>query len=141
MKSSMMSSNRGPWAKIVILVVISLGLLWFSEGFSPATVVEPQSIGWSLWMSYAKDLMQPFALYFFLCLVERWLQTWRVRASLAFTIPLLLEMGQGLYYRVSTRHYVGVFDPIDIMMYAVGVGLAALVEQKVFAKSLTVWSS
>jgi hypothetical protein len=88
-----------PLAKAVILLVISLGLFSFSEGFSPANLFEPQSTGWSLWVSYAKALIQPFALYFFICLDGRWLKTWQARALLALSIPVLLEFGQALYYR------------------------------------------
>jgi hypothetical protein len=128
-----MKSAQGRLTKTAILLVISVGLLWFSEEFSPTTIFEPQSRSWVLWVSYAKDLIQPFAFYCFICLGERWLQTWRGRALLAFAIPTLLEFGQGLYYQVSTGHYVGAFDPMDIIMYAIGVGLAVLVEQRVFA--------
>ena len=127
---------RRPWMNIAILLVISLGLFWFSEQVSPASLFEPQSTGWVLWVSYAKDLIQPFAFYFFLCLGERWLRTWQARALLAVAIPTLLEFGQFLYYRVSTSHYVGAFDPLDIVMYATGVGLAVVVEQFLFAKLL-----
>lgn len=126
-------------AKAAILLVISLGLLWFSEQFSPATIFEPQSTGWVLWMSYAKDLIQPFALYFFICLGERWLKTWQWRVLLTFAIPTLIEFGQDLYYRVSISHYVGAFDPLDILMYAIGVGLAVTVERLVFVKLLKFW--
>ena len=128
-----------PWTKIAILLVVSLGLLWFSENFSPASLFEPQSTGWILWVSYAKDLIQPFAFYFFLCLGERWLNTWQIRALLTFAIPSLLELGQYLYYRVASGHYVGAFDPLDILMYAIGVVLAVIVERKAFAKLLKVW--
>lgn len=130
---------RRPWMKIAILLAISLGLFWFSEQFSPANLFEPQSTGWVLWVSYAKDLIQPFAFYFFLCLGERWLKTWQTRALLVFALPTLLEFGQFLYYRVSSGHYVGAFDPLDIFMYATGVGLAVLVEQILFAKFLKFW--
>ncbi len=92
-------------------------------------------------ISYAKDLIQPFALYFFICLGERWLKTWRVRALLAFAIPLLLELGQAFYYRfpIPIHRYVGSFDLLDIVMYAISVGLAVIVERKVFAKLLKFW--
>jgi hypothetical protein len=129
----------GQLVKVAILLVISLGLLWYSEAFSPITIFEPESTGWKLWVSYAKDLIQPFAFYFFLCLGERWLGTWHSRALVAFSIPTLLELGQLLYYQVWTGHYVGAFDPIDILMYAIGVGLAAAVEQKIFSKLLSFW--
>ena len=126
--------------KTVILLVISLGLLWFSEQFSPAAIFEPQSTGWMLWMSYAKDLIQSFAFYFFICLGERWIRKWQVRALLAFVVPALLEFGQVFYHRFSAVHvYVGSFDPADFVMYAVGVGLAVAVEQQVFVKRFGVW--
>ena len=125
--------------KIAILLTISLGLFLFSEQFSPASLFEPQSTSWVLWVSYVKDLIQPFGFYFFLCLGQRWLKTWQARALLAFTLPTLLEFGQYLYHRVSTKHYVGAFDPVDLVMYAMGVGLAAMVEQFVFAKMLKFW--
>ena len=87
-------------------------------------------------MSYAKALIQPFALYFMLCLGERWLKTWQERAALAFALAALIEFGQFFYYRIWTGQYVGAFDLVDLLVYAVGVGLAVLVEQKVFGKLL-----
>ena len=132
-------NTSGQLAKAVILLVISLGLLWFSGNFPFYRIFEPQSTGWVLWLSYAKDLIQPFAFYFFLCLGERWLKTWQVRALIAFAIPTLLEIGQGLYYQSTPSGYVGSFDPLDIIMYAVSVGLAIFIERKVFAKLLKFW--
>ena len=113
--------------KIPILLVTSLSLLWFSEQFSPALVFEPQSIGWSLWVSYAKDLIQPFAFYFF---IGVFISSWRRRALVAFAIPTLMELAQPFYQRFAALHaYIGSFDPLDVVMYALGVGLAVLVEQ------------
>lgn len=126
-------------AKAVTLLIISLGLLWFSIGVPAFLLFEPQSIGWLLWLSYANDLILPFSLYFFTCLAESWLQTWRARALLAFAIPTLLEFGQLFYYRVSTSHYVGSFDPFDILMYAISVGLAVITERNVFARLFKFW--
>jgi hypothetical protein len=126
-------------AKTVTLLMISLGLLWLMEDLVPVTIFEPQSTGWVLWFSYAKDITLPFAFYFFLCLGERWLKTWHARALVAFAIPTLLEFGQLLYYQVSSGDYVGSFDPLDILMYAISVGLAVIMEQKVFAKLLKFW--
>lgn len=127
--------------KIILLLVVSLGLLWFSEDFSPASLFEPQSTGWILWVSFAKDLIQPFAFYFFLCLGQKWLPTWRNRALIAFGVPTLLEVGQ-IFYRILVYQdqlvYMGNFDPLDILVYALGVALAVLVERKVFAK-LSFW--
>jgi hypothetical protein len=74
-----------------------------------------------------------------LCLGERWLKTWQVRALIALAIPVLLEFGQFLYYQFATGRYVGSFDPWDLAMYSFSVGLAVVVEQKVFAKALKYW--
>ena len=128
------------WGKIVILLTTSLGLFWFTEEFSAVLFFEPwQGAQWKLWVSYFKDLIQPFTFYFFLCLGERWWKDGRQRALLAFAFPTLIEFGQYLYYQVSSSYYVGVFDPWDILMYASGVGLAVVIEQKVFAKLLKFW--
>jgi glycopeptide antibiotics resistance protein len=130
-------------AKIAILLLISLGLYQFTNNFPFYTVFEPQSAGWVLWVSYANDLIQPFAFYFFLCLGERWLKTWQARALIALAIPVLLELGQLLYQLFYTRlqavHYFGAFDPMDIVMYIIGVGLAVLIERKVLAKLIKNW--
>src|SRR5215212_1253495 len=135
-KSSLVGTQL---AKAAVVLVISLGLLWFSEEISPANLFEPQSTGWVLWVSYAKDLLQPFALYFLICLAGKWLKTWQRRALLAFAVPTVIEFGQGLLQRVFVGYYVGAFDPMDILMYAIGVGLAVIVEQLVFAKLLKFW--
>jgi hypothetical protein len=120
--------------RIILTLVVSLGLLWVSEEFPVYAFFEPQSTGWMLWMSYAKDFIQPFAFYFFISLSEKWLKQWQVRAALAFGIPTLMEVGQFFYpaffYRSHT-FFFGSFDWFDLVMYALGVGLAALVEQKI----------
>ena len=126
-------------AKMAILLGISLGLLSLLNIFSPATIFEPESTGWILSVSYANDLILPFALYCFICLGERWLGTWRGRALLTFAIFILLEFGQFLYYKVWPGHYVGVFDPLDVLMYATSVGLAVFVDQKIFPKLFKFW--
>ena len=132
-------TNPEKWPKAAILLAIFLGLFWFSMDFSPYLIFEPQSTGWLLWISYANDLMLPFALYFFICLGKRWFKTWPARALVALAIPVRMEIGQGLYYQFSPTRYVGSFDPLDIVMYAISVGMAVLLEQQVFAKLLKYW--
>src|ERR671926_240447 len=85
-------SASGRLAKAAILLVISLGLLWFTIDFPFYIFFEPQSTGWMLWVSYTNDLLLPFAFYFFICIAERWFTTWQTRALLAFALPLLLEL-------------------------------------------------
>jgi hypothetical protein len=123
--------------RIALLLMISLGFFWLSEEFPFYLYFEPQSPGWVLWVSYAKDLIQPFAFYFFICLGEKWLKTWHIRAILAFAVPALMEIGQIFYtILVYKDHllYMGSFDPLDFAAYAFGVGIAVLVEQKIFAQ-------
>lgn len=129
----------GRLAKAVILLVLSLGLLWFSNSFSFYRFLEPQSTGWVLWVSYARDLIAPFAFYFFLCIGERWLKTWKTRAFITLLIPIAMEIGQAFYYQFSPTRYVGSFDLLDIVMYAISVTVAVIVEQKVFKKLFKFW--
>ena len=136
------TANKSISAKVTkaaILLVISLGLFWFTNSFPFYLIFEAQSTGWKLWASYANDLIQPLAFYFFLCLAERWLKTWQIRGLIAFAIPTLIEIGQGLYYQFTPTRYVGCFDPLDIIMYAVSIGLAIFIERKIFAKLLKFW--
>ncbi len=95
-----------------------------------------------MWVSYAKDLIQPFGFYFFLCLFERWLKPWPLRALAAFLIPTLMEFGQVFWTVLIYRQqllYMGNFDPLDIAAYAAGVALAALVEHQVLRKTFKGW--
>jgi len=130
-----------PWrlGKTAFLLLISLGLYLFTIDFPFYNLFEPQSAGWLFWVSYANDLILPFALYFFLCLGERWLKTWQVCALIALVIPIFLEFGQLFYYRFSTDRYVGSFDPLDIVMYIISVGLAVLIERKILVKLFKNW--
>lgn len=127
--------------KVLVLLLISLGLYLFAVDFPFYRVFPPQSAGWIIWVSYANNLILPFGFYFFLCLGERWLPTWQARAWIAIGIPVLLEFGQLFYYRFSTGRYVGSFDPLDIGMTIVGVGLAAWIERRVLATHFRNWSS
>jgi len=129
----------GRLIKGVFLLLTSLGLYLFARDFPIYTVFEPQSAGWIFWVSWANNLILPFAFYFFLCLGERWLKAWQVRALIAFAIPVLLEFGQLFYYRFSMDSYIGSFDPWDIVMEFIAVGLAVLIERRVLAKLFKNW--
>jgi len=121
------------------LLLTSLGLYLFAIDFPIYVVFEPQSAGWIFWVSYANNLILPFAFYFFLCLGERWLKTWQVRALIAFATPVLVQLGQIFYYRLSVDGYIGTFDPWDILMELIAVAMAVLIERKVFAKLFKNW--
>ena len=132
--------------KVVSLLIVLFGLYLFAVDFPFYKFFEPQSTGWILWVSYANDLIFAFAFYFFLCLGERWLKTWQIRAFIAFVIPTLFELGQLFYSQVFMETYasrlglfIGSFDILDIVVQLIGVGLAVLVERHIFAKFFKNW--
>lgn len=87
----------------------------------------------TLYASYFSDLSLPFGFYFLLCASEQkidLLRRWWVKAGLLFGLACAAEMLQffGVYALGST------FDPIDILMYAMGTLLAVMVERSLFAR-------
>jgi hypothetical protein len=89
-------------------------------------------------MSYASDILLPFAGYFLLIPSSRELPAIdhdTFRFSVAFALPALAE----------TLQYLGIealgvtFDPVDYVMYAVGAGTAALVDHAVFSRLMPFW--
>ena len=91
----------------------------------------------SLYQSYFSDLVLPFGLYFLLCASEDslpFLQHWQARALAAFLAPATAESLQAF----GIHAFGATFDPLDILMYAIGVALAVLVERKLFSK-LNFW--
>jgi len=90
--------------------------------------------------SYASDLMIPFGAYFLLCIAEfNWpvFRKWYTKAFFIMGITTVAEMLQlrGIYALGST------FDPLDFVMYFIGVGLAVLFDRLVFKKFITHWDS
>ena len=118
--------------KPIILLIASLGILWFTFNFPAGKYLEFGSMAYKLYFSYFNDLAQPFAFYLFLCLFEKWippLKTWQGRALAAFALPSLMEIGQQVYYWFFSGHYVGAFDPLDFGVYALGILSAVGVER------------
>ena len=82
---------------------------------------------------YFADIIIPFGFYFLLILIEKEhpkLKLWFVKAILVFLLCALSETLQyfGIYALAS------VFDPIDYVMYGVGVILAAFIDRQLFKK-------
>jgi hypothetical protein len=81
-----------------------------------------------LYYSYASDLLLPLAMYFVLCLSERnlaLLGDWRAKAAGVFAAASSAEALQGLGVPMLGR----TFDPLDFLMYAIGVLAAALLDR------------
>ena len=91
-----------------------------------------------LYYSYVSDLIIPFGFYFLLCINEltiKILQKWYVKASFIIGITALVEILQllGIYALGIT------FDPIDILMYALGVGIAVIFDRYLFKRFIPFW--
>jgi hypothetical protein len=94
----------------------------------------------TLYYSYFSDIIVPFGMYFLLCLNEvslRFLRDWRVKALLVFGLASLTELGQAVGIPLLGL----TFDPLDFVMFAVGVSLAVLVDKIVFGRIFSFWSS
>lgn len=92
-----------------------------------------------LYYSYFSDVALPFGVYFLLTLSEErmpLLRPWYGKAGIVLASTIAAEVAQyfGLYVLGVT------FDPLDIVMYGVGVLLAALLDVKVFAPHVRGWA-
>jgi len=82
---------------------------------------------------YFADIVIPFSFYFLLILVEGEhpkLKPWFVKAILVFLLCALSETLQ--YFGIFAL--ARVFDPVDYVMYGVGVILAAFMDRQLFKK-------
>jgi hypothetical protein len=132
--------------KIIFILTLALGIWYFTENFPSGYYLDQDGLVYKLYVSFFNDLTQPFALYFVLCLFEKWmpgLKSWQVKAFLVFLLPASLEIGQLIYQKLDLTRvfstYGGAFDPLDLVMYAAAGLLAALLERKVFARYFKFW--
>ena len=91
-----------------------------------------------LYYSYVSDLIIPFGFYFLLCINELYikiLQKWYVKAAIIIVLTTLVEILQlfGVYALGIT------FDPIDILMYVFGVGIAVIFDRLLFKRFIPFW--
>jgi hypothetical protein len=118
--------------KLIILLFIPLSIALFLENFPYGKYFEPGSVAYFLYASYFTDFVQPFGLYFVLCLFEpwlKWMRSWWVKALIVFLVPSVMELLQGMGLNILGRG----FDPFDFLAYAAGGLLAALVERQALA--------
>ena len=86
---------------------------------------------------YLLDILLPLTFYLLLCLVEwRLLAYWWVKAGLVFGAATAVEIAQYFGAPLFGRTY----DPVDFVMYALGVGLAVLLDRCVFVRAFRFWS-
>jgi hypothetical protein len=101
---------------LIALVHVLRGGTYFPEPFS------------TLYYSYYSDIALPFGTYFLLWMNDGhipFLRDWRVKALLVFGVASATELLQALGVPLLGR----TFDPLDFLMFAVGVLLAVLLDR------------
>jgi hypothetical protein len=88
--------------------------------------------------SYSSDLLIPFGFYFLLSLNEvqiKFLRNWKVKALIVFVASTFTEIMQafGVYLLGVT------FDPLDILVFGVGVIIAVFFDKQIFERFLPYW--
>ncbi|NTU75771.1 MAG: hypothetical protein HGA86_06595 [Anaerolineaceae bacterium] len=124
-------SNRRVVVVVIMLLIAALHFL------RPGSIFTGDAL--NLYNSFFLDIIVPFGAYFLLCLVDEQqpiFRSWQVKLAAAFVIPAAAETLQ--YFGVPTLG--STFDPLDYGMYAIGAGLAALVDTQVFARVFKFWN-
>ncbi|MBA7581553.1 hypothetical protein ES708_23459 [subsurface metagenome] len=86
---------------------------------------------------YLLDILVPFGFYFLLCLIKfSLLKSWIVRSILVFGVASFTEMAQFFGVPIFGR----TFDPVDFVMFGIGVVLAAIFDIIVFPQIFDFWT-
>ena len=116
---------------IIVSVNIAIALLHFVTG-SNYTGPFPIFVN-----SYLLNILIPFGFYFLLCLNEYWLlRHWFVKAVLMFGVGASVEIAQFFGGPILGE----TFDPVDFIMYGLGVMLAAALDTIVFPRIFRFWT-
>ena len=124
-----------PKILIIILIQVAIALI---HVFRLGQIFQGQA--YNLYYSYFSDIILPFGMYFLLTLNDVTISVfrkWYVKAGLIFALTTFAEICQ--FFGIDV---LGVtFDPIDILMYGIGVSIAVIVDVKVFNKYLRFWAN
>ena len=124
-----------PKILIIILIQVAIALIHI---FRLGQIFHGQA--YHLYYSYFSDFILPFGMYFLLSLNDAAIpvfRKWYVKAGLIFALTTFAEICQ--FFGIEV---LGVtFDPFDILMYGIGVSVAALIDVKVFTKYLGFWAN
>lgn len=115
---------------VVMAIMIPIALLHFVTG-SNYEGPFPLFVN-----SYLMDILVPFGFYFLLCLSEAVLfESWLAKGLAVFMAATAVELAQ---YR-GVELLGSTYDPLDILMYGLGVGLALLLDQLVLPHLFSFW--
>ena len=88
---------------------------------------------------YFSDIVVPFGMYFLLCMNDLrfvFLRKWTVKCLLVFGFASITEIMQAFGVPILGR----TFDPLDFVMFGIGVITAALIEKQLFERIFPFWS-
>ena len=88
---------------------------------------------------YLLDILLPFAFYFLLCpqdVTYAVLRPLYAKAAPVFAIGLTIETAQ--FFGVPI--FGSTFDPLDYVMYALGVSFAAIIDTQIFPRVFSFWA-
>ena len=133
------SSHQPDEKKLRKKIIFVVGLMLFISLLHVINIKSFLSARWYIYYtSFFSDIILPFGVYFLIAMND-WrypvLQKWWVKALLTFSIPTFAEILQafGIYALGIT------FDPLDILMYGIGVMMAVLLEKLVFEPHISFW--
>ena len=111
-------TNLVPRTAVVVGIMVAIAMI---HAFRLGTYLDGALF--TLYYSYFSDVVIPFGMYFLLCLnditIPR-LADWRVKALIVFAASSATEILQAFgFYALGTT-----YDPLDILMFAIGVLLA-----------------
>jgi glycopeptide antibiotics resistance protein len=116
---------------VIVSLVIPIALLHFATG-THYRGPYPGFVN-----GYLLDVLVPFAFYFLLCLNEfSLLRSWIVKSILVFGAGSSVEIAQ--FFGVPI--FGQTFDPVDFIMYGIGVILAAALDTTVFPRIFEFWT-
>jgi glycopeptide antibiotics resistance protein len=116
---------------VIVSVVIPIALLHFFTG-SNYRGPYPGFVN-----GYLLDILVPFAFYFLLCLSEfSLLRSWIVKSILVLGAGFSVEIAQFFDVPIFGR----TFDPVDFIMYGMGVILAAILDTTVLPRIFEFWT-
>jgi hypothetical protein len=116
---------------LVVGIAVTVGLLHFVTG--------PDYSGpYPVFVNgYLIDIVLPLAAYFLLCIIDHPLvRRWWVKGLLVFGFGCGVETAQ--YFDIQLLGET--FDPLDIVSYGAGVGLAILLDTLVLPRLSSFWA-
>ena len=127
-----MMSNESKRKTLVVLIQLLIVLLLLIGSKVPDGKWQV------LYDSYYADIALPFGLYFLLSITTgSWpvFNAWQTKAAAIFGLCSLSEILQ--YFGVYALAIV--FDPLDFLMYAIGVLAAVIVDRAIFPRLFPFW--